>query len=149
MTPAAPPGRRALVVFSGQADLPWLRLLRPGFRHCFVVLDRPGGWVAVNAMAHRTDITVLPALECDDLAALYRAQGLRVIETVVTIPPKRPAGWRPYSCVEESTRILGLSRYLIFTPWQLYRFLVNSGKKSLTSGAIPPRVAPSTPQLRP
>ena len=28
----------AIVAFTGQATLVWLRLLRPGFRHCFVLL---------------------------------------------------------------------------------------------------------------
>ena len=35
-------GGRALAVFSGKADLGWLRLLRPGFRHCFVALEEAG-----------------------------------------------------------------------------------------------------------
>ena len=34
--PGAPPGAepKAWVAFCGEAELWWLRLLRPGFRHC-------------------------------------------------------------------------------------------------------------------
>jgi len=35
--------QRALVVFSGKTELTWLRVLRvlrPGYRHCFVKLGR-------------------------------------------------------------------------------------------------------------
>ena len=28
----------AFIVFGGQADQRWLRLLRPGFRHCFAAI---------------------------------------------------------------------------------------------------------------
>jgi hypothetical protein len=29
---------RVLVVFSGTTDIPWLRVLKPGFRHCFALV---------------------------------------------------------------------------------------------------------------
>lgn len=127
-----PFSRRALVVFSGRTDLCWLRLLRPGFRHCFVVLETPGGWVSLNPMAHRTDLTVLSIPSGFDLAEWYRAQGLIVAETVSHLPPRRQAPWRPYSCVEAVKRVLGIHDGFVLTPWQLFRYLDNRGKKSLT-----------------
>ncbi|SEH45207.1 hypothetical protein [Magnetospirillum fulvum] len=126
---------RALVVFSGQADLLWLRLLRPGFRHCFVVLGSPGGWISLNPMAHRTDLTVLSVPPDFDLAGWYRAQGLTVVETLPHLPPRRQAPWRPYSCVEAVKRVLGIHDGFVLTPWQLFRYLKIKGKKSLTGGA--------------
>jgi len=124
-----------LVVFSGQADLRWLRLLRPGFRHCFVVLGSPDGWVSLNPMAHRTDLTVLSVPTDFDLAGWYRGQGLTVVETVPYLPPRRQAPWRPYSCVEAVKRVLGIHDGFVLTPWQLFRYLENRGKKSLTGRA--------------
>ncbi len=53
-------GRSAVVVFCGGAELPWLKLLKPGFRHCFIIVDGGGGaWVSLNPMSHRTEIAVL------------------------------------------------------------------------------------------
>lgn len=123
---------KALVVFSGKADLAWLRLLRPGFRHCFVVLGSKGGWISINPMAHHTDITVLPVTTGFDLARWYCDQGLIVIETKPASPARKILGWRPYSCVEEVKRIIGINSGLILTPWQLYRFLAKKGNYSLT-----------------
>ena len=48
----------AFVVFSGQTDLKWLKTLKPGFRHCFVLLETGGHWVVYNPLSNRTDITV-------------------------------------------------------------------------------------------
>lgn len=121
--------RRALVVFSGRADLAWLRLLRPGFRHCFLILGSNDGWLCLSPLAHRTTLTVLPLAADFDAAGWYRDQGLTVVETAYpTDPPRRQAPWRPYSCVEAVKRVLGIHHPLILTPWQLYRFLEKSGK---------------------
>lgn len=123
---------KALVVFSGQADLRWLRLLRPGFRHCFVVLETPDGWISLNPMAHRTDLAVLPVTDAGDLARWYRAHGLTVLETLPRLPPRRQAPWRPFSCVEAVKRVLGIHDGFVLTPWQLFRYIDLRGKKSLT-----------------
>ncbi|MBI2235766.1 MAG: hypothetical protein HYU60_02215 [Magnetospirillum sp.] len=121
--PPARPWTRALVVFVGRADLWWLRLLRPGFRHCFLVLGSPGGWIAIDPMSNLTEVSVLP-LEADcDLAAWYRGQGHVVVEAVPLLPARQPAPWRAYTCVEAVKRILGVDAPFVLTPWQLFRFL--------------------------
>lgn len=117
------PWPRVLVVFSGHADLWWLRLLKPGFRHCFVVLGAPGGWLLVEAKSHCTDIRPLPVGPDFDLAGYYRERGMRVVETHLRTPPRRPAPWRPYTCVEAVKRVLGLHAGRILTPWDLHKFL--------------------------
>jgi hypothetical protein len=117
------PWDRALVVFVGRADLWWLRLLKPGFRHCFVVLGSPGGWIALDPRSNVTEVSVLP-VDCScDLAAWYRGQGHAVAEARPLAPPRRPAPWRPYTCVEAVKRVLGVRAAHVLTPWQMYRFL--------------------------
>jgi hypothetical protein len=152
MTGTAPPSpdwRRALVVFSGRTELTWLKWLRPGFRHCFLLLDGPQGWLCINPLAHHTHIQPLQLPAGFDLAGWYRRMGFRVIEAPVAVPRCRALPWRPFTCVEAVKRILGIRAGLILTPWQLYLFLSNSGKKSLTPGADAPNVDSSTPQPRP
>ena len=123
MTPPLLQWDRALVVFSGQADQAWLRILRKGFRHCFLVLGSPGGWLCLNPMAHQTLIQVLPVGPDFDLAEWYRSQGLTVVETKPVQPPRRAAPWRPFTCVEVVKRALGITAGNILTPWDLYRYI--------------------------
>ena len=119
---------RALVVFAGHADLWWLRLLKPGFRHCFVALGDGRIWVSIEPLSHCTEVVVTPVHGPFDLAAHYRAQGLTVVETVVRNVPSTPMPWRPFTCVEGVKRVLGLRAPWVWTPWDLYRCLTEEKK---------------------
>ncbi len=117
------PGTPALVVFTDHTDLPWLRLLRPGFRHCFAVVRANGAWVIVDPLSHYTTLQVVPDLAGWQPRAWFRHHGLTVVSAEVREPPHRLAPWRPYTCVEAVKRLLGLRLPGVFTPWQLYRVL--------------------------
>lgn len=122
-------GRRALVVFSGQTDLGWLRVLKPGFRHCFVAVEVGGGWVVVNPLCHVTDLAVVHGVDAEGLADGYRQAGLTVVPVRTRRPSPRSARWRPFSCVEEVRRILGLEARWVLTPWQLFRHIQDENEK--------------------
>lgn len=115
--------RTALVVFSGRADLKWLGILKPGFRHCFAVLEVRGRWIVYDPLSHRTEIDILDGVTLNDLIHAYRVRGLRVVSVVV--PPSglspQPLGF--YSCVEAVKRVLGIRAPGVITPWNLYKFL--------------------------
>lgn len=128
--------RRALVVFSGRADLWWLRLLKPGFRHCFVALECEGGWLVVEPLSHRTEVSLLPPMAAAALGQWYRGHGLSVVETECGTPPRRIAPVRPYSCVESVKRLLGIQAGNVLTPWQLYRHIEQSKKKVIDAGGL-------------
>jgi hypothetical protein len=119
---------RALVVFGNNTGLWWLRLLKPGFRHCFVALDTPAGWVVIDPLSHRTHITVIRHWRGPDLAQWYRMHGLTVVHAEIIIPIARCAPWRPFSCVEAVKRVLGINDGRILTPWQLFGFLSDQCK---------------------
>lgn len=125
--------RRAVVVFADRADWRPLRLLKPGFRHCFTALSGEGAWVIYEPMLHRTQVTVHVAAGEVDLARWYRDQGLAVVESAVAEPVRRVLPVRPYTCVEAVKRVLGLRAPWTFTPWQLYRLLqekaIDTGNK--------------------
>ncbi len=115
--------RVALVVFSPDADLKWLRVLKAGFRHCFIVLESGGSWVVYNPLLHRTDISVVGGGDIFELMRLYRGRGMRVVPWVVRQPPEHPAPIALYTCVEAAKRILGIHARRVLTPWNLYIFL--------------------------
>ena len=121
----------ALVVYTGATDLAWLRLLRPGFRHCFVVLRRGGAWIAVDPLAHVTRLDLVAgslARDAEVVAGAYRAHGVVVDVVRVQDPPKRLAPIRPYSCVEAVKRLIGRPAPWVMTPWQLHRLLEKENK---------------------
>lgn len=128
---------RAWVVFSGAAELWWLRLLRPGFRHCLVALDDGRHWVVIDPLAPRTDVAVLERAEAPDLPDRFRGLGLTVVPATVRRTAARPAPWAPFTCVEAVKRVLGLRAPLVLTPWQLHRHLTRHAPAIPASGAIP------------
>lgn len=137
-------GRLAVVVFSGRTELPWLRVLKPGFRHCFIIVDGGGGtWVSLNPMSHRTEIAVLARQPGNDwtaesLARWFQSQGFcavacRTFQTSRTFQtcrngavPRKAAPWLPYTCVEAVKRVLGLHSRRVLTPWRLYRYIIKN-----------------------
>lgn len=122
------PQKNALVVFSGEADLKWLNVLKPGFRHCFVILESDGRWILYDPLSHQTEITVIGGLSLQELMDGYRKHGFHVVAWV-----QRPARFKPaplglYTCVEAVKRVLGIHAPLIITPWNLFNFLIKLKK---------------------
>ncbi|HBR68552.1 MAG TPA: hypothetical protein DEA55_04155 [Rhodospirillaceae bacterium] len=116
-------GKKAWVVFSGQTDLPWLKVFRPGFRHCFVLLNDGRRWISLDPLSNYTEISVHHHVAPEfNLPGWLESRGHRVVETHVE-RRKEPAPFMLYTCVEAVKRVLGLHARFIFTPWQLYRFL--------------------------
>ena len=118
---------RAWVVFCGQAELWWLRVLRPGFRHCFVALNDGGHWVVVDPLAPFTDVAVLGLPAEYDLPDWFRGLGMIVVPAPLRRGLTRPAPWGAFTCVEAVKRVLGLHAPFVLTPWQLYRRLTRPG----------------------
>jgi hypothetical protein len=114
----------AWVVFTGEAPLWWLRLLKPGFRHCFVVLNDGARWILVDPLAPHTDVRVLDLPPSWDVPGWYRRRGNAVVRAGVRRDRCRPAPVGPFTCVEAVKRVIGLADVAIVTPWQLYRRLV-------------------------
>lgn len=121
----------ATVVFSGRADLPWLRLLKPGFRHCFLVIRHAECWVMYEPLSNRTEISVIPKVTDFDLIAWLRQMEFTVLPAEIHAPMSKPAPWNLYTCVEAVKRVLGIRHRGIFTPWRLYVFLREQNKKIL------------------
>jgi hypothetical protein len=134
-SPARPAHRRAVaaaaqqafIVFGGQADQPWLRLLRPGFRHCFAALADAAGWTVLDPLSGRLMVARLDLPEGFDLPGFYRRAGL------VVLGPFQPGGPRrrllpplaPLTCVSLCRAVLGARAPFALTPFGLFRALRN------------------------
>lgn len=112
----------AWVVFSNTTDLPWLKSLRKGFRHCSLVINDGTHWVTYDPLSNYTDIVVHHMPADFDLPRWLKARGHIVVRANID-RPSRPAPWMVMSCVESVKRVLGIHAPLVITPWQFYRYL--------------------------
>jgi hypothetical protein len=119
--------RLALVVFVDRTEVPWLRILRRGFRHCFTVLEQEQGlWTICEPLKHRMEVTLVEPPSLGALAAAYLEMGHRVCLGRRRVLP-RP-GWPPVpvplTCVTIVKRLVGLRASHVLTPYQLHRHLM-------------------------
>ena len=116
---------KAWVVFTGQADMRWLLWLRPGFRHCYVVLHDGTRWLSIDPLSNIMDVTVHHNVPADfDLPCWLAERGHTIVRAQIA-RPMREAPWMPFTCVEVVKRLLGIHHRFILTPWQLYRHIQN------------------------
>jgi hypothetical protein len=112
------------VIFTGKTDIWWLKWLKHGFRHCFVLFADPvtRHWVIFDPMANQSEIRVLGQTADIDLPAWFAVQGCIICPAIRT-PHDDPApiGW--LSCVSQIKKFLGIRNRFIWTPYQLYRHL--------------------------
>lgn len=117
------------VVFSDQTDLWWLKCLRRGFRHCFVIMRFADIWMALDPLAHKTEIMRIDIPDAFSLIGWLESQGERVVCVSAQKAELKPLFPAPCSCVEMVKRVLGLRQFFIFTPWQLFNFLKEQNER--------------------
>ena len=115
--------QKAWVVFNGKADVAWLKLLRPGFRHCFVLLYDGRHWLSVDPMLNHMDVQYQKVPSDFDLPDWLKERGNIVVPAPLDRSKNTVAPWRPFTCVEAVKRVLGIHARWVLTPWQLYKYL--------------------------
>ena len=111
--------KKAWVVFSGQTDLPWLKILKPGFRHCYVILHDGRHWITVDPLSNYMDINIHHFPRDFDFPLWMQSRGHLMISADIE-HKDRQAPWMMFTCVEAVKRVIGLHNRMIITPWQLY-----------------------------
>jgi hypothetical protein len=118
--------RSALVVFADHVACPWLRPLRRGFRHCFVVVRAGSVWLACEPLKDRIELDALALPEDFDLATFYGEQGHQVlVGQRLPVTARRRFAPAPLTCVIVVKRLLGIDAPWVWTPWQLYAHLIS------------------------
>ncbi len=113
---------KALIGFGGTPTFWWMRFLKKGFYHCVVALgDSDSGWILIDPLAHYTDLILITD---GDMRGFLLAHGYKIVETPLQIPTRRRLKIMPYTCVETAKRFVGINNRRIWTPYQLYRFLM-------------------------
>lgn len=119
--------RPAMVVFVDHADCRWLRPLKRGFRHCFVALEHPSGWIACDSLKSHMELVLVELPGLLDLAECYADQGHHVLlgQTAPCVPrPLLPLA--PLTCVSVAKRVLAIRADWVWTPWQLFGHLLRA-----------------------
>ena len=122
-------GREALVVFEDRDDARLLRLLRPGFRHCFCLTGADRRWTLCDPLKSRLALAAVDGVDALELAGHLDAIGRRILHGPVAADAG--AGWpdaRPITCVEIVKRLLGVRAPAVVTPHQLYRHLLREDR---------------------
>jgi hypothetical protein len=126
-------GQRISLAFGGEADQPWLRPLRRGFRHCFAAVRDEAGWTVLEPLSGRLLVARLPVPASFDLPAFYLRAGLAVLGPFAPGTPR--ARWlpvlAPFTCVGLCRALLGPGAPFALTPYGLFRAL--GGTKSTRS----------------
>lgn len=122
------------VVFSDNTTLWWLRLLKPGFRHCYVLLKlkESGQWIELNPFSNQTAVFVYEyPKEFDFADYIRRSRKVIICPVDIKQAPLKCAPLSFFTCVEFVKRIIGMHDCFIHTPWQLYKKILKIvGKKS-------------------
>jgi hypothetical protein len=123
-------GRRALVVFEDRADTRLLRLLRPGFRHCFCVVGNGSVWTICDPLKSRIELTPIFGIGESELRTRLSRPGRTVLAGDVRIDgASRPLRLRALTCVEVVKRLLDLEAAWAITPYRLYHTLLGRREK--------------------
>jgi hypothetical protein len=115
---------KAWVVFTGKTDIGWLKILKPGFRHCFLILNDGRRWLSFDPLASHVDIQTYYHFDSAyNLPDWLKKKGFTIIPALMRPAPRRAAPCMIFTCVEAVKRVLGIHCRRIVTPWQLYKFL--------------------------
>ncbi len=121
------------VVFTNTTGLWWLRLLKSGFRHCYILQKMQKGhlWLEINPYSNQVMISLHRYEKSITIEEFLvgRGESLACAVKIKNAPQKcAPLGF--FTCVEMVKRILGIHSASIITPYQLYKKLKVVGKNS-------------------
>ena len=124
---------KAYVVFTDNTDLWWLRLLKPGFRHCYLLLSGRGGrcWLELNPFSNQIEVSLCEFNDSQPEEILLGSyENCRIIPVSIKNAPRKCAPLGFFTCVEFVKRVVGIHNIRVITPYQLYKKLIVVGKNS-------------------
>ena len=121
---------KGYVVFEDNTTLWWLKFLKKGFRHCYIIICLSKSkdiWLELNPMSNQVYIFEHESmLRLDYLNHIKKHKKSKILEVDFKQAPLKCAQLGIFTCVEFVKRIMGIHRVSIITPYQLYKFLIKN-----------------------
>ena len=111
----------AYVAFGGLPTHWWTYFLKKGFYHCLLIIGNGREWCIIDPVIHFTDLIIVKTLHIEQF---FIEKGYRLVRTTPQIPHKIKFHLRPMTCVETVKKFLGIESPYLWTPYQLFRFLM-------------------------
>lgn len=113
------------VAFCNNNSIFWLKYLKEGFRHCFVIMGDGQSWIVVEATIARTFVIKITD---ENYVKTLQNQGFKVVRAKIYSKNKffKSFKFAIFSCVELVKSVLGIVDIKIQTPYKLYKFLKNN-----------------------
>jgi hypothetical protein len=120
------------VVFSDLTRIKFLRILKRGFRHCYLILGNKYQWLIIEVTSKRLYIDSVLKEDSPNLLATFSNEKRKVIRTYIHETDAKKIPFDIFSCVSLCKKIIGVNSYKIITPYDLYKFLQNENKLKIT-----------------
>jgi hypothetical protein len=101
-----------------------LKWLQPSFQHCYMMKKSPGGtyWIIINPVRSHLALQFATVEDYPHPRA-YDPHAVILPVTVIADGKTERGGLCWFNCVEASKAIMGIKRFWVFTPFQLYKHL--------------------------
>ncbi len=120
---------RWYVIFCDAQGRGWWDVIfrtRPGFSHVYALRWDGFNWLLFNPAVAYTEVAIMSSTSENALQSMVEP-GATIVEVEAFRKPDRIRGrwWTgPMTCVEQLKALLGLPVGRVWTPWQLYRYLM-------------------------
>ena len=111
----------AYVAFGGNPTHWWTKFLKKGFYHCFLIMGNGFDWILIDPVWNFTDLIFI---RNKNLLSIIKEKGYKLLRTTPHLTLRSKGHFRPLTCVETVKRFLGISEPKIWTPYQLFQFIL-------------------------
>ena len=114
------------VGFVDRTEIRILRfVLKRGFRHCFIIMGDEERCIVIDPISNRIDVSYFPLDVRVVRKMLMRSSsiGATFVRIRRRYVPNVCVSSGIFTCVEVVKRILGISKFSVFTPFRLYKLL--------------------------
>ena len=120
-----------IIVFVDRTECFYIRWLKRGFRHCFVIIQYDDHLIICDPLKNKIEISSINIINQFDICQFYHRIGHNVLVGDFIISGKfRFSMPEIITCVVTVKRIIGLRKLRVITPWQLFKYLKKNNSYS-------------------